>query len=71
MNTTKIISKENRAVVIHVQEAGGEVSVWANLYVNTRGQIDHNRLLDGDITLIRWEGRTIKGAERWAKKVLA
>jgi hypothetical protein len=71
MNTIKIISKENRAVVINIQEAEGKVDVWANLYVNTRGKIDGNRLLDGDITLTRWEGKTLKGAEKWANKVLA
>lgn len=70
MNTTKIVSTENRAVVINVQENDGVVDVWASLYANTRGKIKGNLLLDGDITLTRWEGKTLKGAEKWAKKVL-
>jgi hypothetical protein len=68
----KIIEHENAAVVINVQknDNGGSDYVWANLYVNTRGKVSGNRLLDGVITLRRWDGRTIKGAEKWAKKVL-
>ena len=70
MNTTKIISSGNRAVVINKQETEGEVTVYANLYVNTRGNVEGNRLIDGDITLTRWEGKTMKGAEKFAAKVL-
>lgn len=59
---TKTITNENRAVVINVQGR----SVWANLYVNVR-----NGLQDADITTMRWTGKTLAGAEKWAKKVLA
>lgn len=52
----------NRAVVINVQD--GHVS--ANLYVNAR-----NGLQGADITLQRWVGKTVKGAESWAAKQLA
>jgi hypothetical protein len=65
MTTTKIITKENAAVVINVQETEGEVSVWANMYVNAR-----NGIQNADITLTSWEGKTLKGAEKWAQKVL-
>ena len=71
MNTTLIIEKDNAAVVITAQlEDDGELKVWANLWVNTRGQIKNNCLYDGDITLRRWEGKTVKGAKNWANKVL-
>lgn len=66
MDTQKIISKDNRAVVINVQECEGEVSVWANLYVNARNGIEN-----AEITLTHFDGKTLKGAEKWAKKVLA
>lgn len=59
MRQTKIITNGNSSVVINKQG----LCVWANLYVNTRNGY-------GDITGIRWEGKTIKGAERWAKKQL-
>jgi hypothetical protein len=59
--TTKTIAKGNRAVVITQQDS----HVWANLYVNVRGGIQN-----ADITLTRWEGKTIKGAERWAARKL-
>ena len=38
----------------------------ANLYVNAR-----NGLNGADITMLRWVGKTVKGAEKWAAKVLA
>ena len=59
----KIITQGNRAVVINEQEEG---RVWANLYVNAR-----NGLENADITLLRWTGKTVKGAEKWAAKQLA
>lgn len=58
----KIITQGNRAVVINEQEAG---HVWANLYVNAR-----DGLQNSDITLLRWTGKTVKGAEKWAAKQL-
>jgi hypothetical protein len=51
----------NRAVVINRQGC----SVWANLFVNTGNGLD-----DADITLLRWSGKTIRGAIRWADKQL-
>jgi len=60
-NNQTLIRKGNQGVVINVQGA----SVWANVYVNCR-----NGLQDADITLTRWEGKTYKGAERWALKKL-
>ena len=68
--TTKIITKENAAVVINIQEDEGELQVSARMWVNTRGQVKDNRLYDGDATLTCWEGKTLKGAEKWAQKVL-
>jgi hypothetical protein len=58
---TKTIASGNSAVVINAQ--GG--SVWANLYVNARDGIE-----GADITNLRWTGKTVAGAEKWAKKVL-
>lgn len=58
----RTITKENRAVVINQQ---GDM-VWANLYVNARHGIE-----GADITAIRWRGKTIKAAERWAEMQLA
>jgi len=52
----------SRAVVIN--EQNGRVS--ASLYVNAR-----NGLQGADITLQRWVGKTVKGAESWAAKQLA
>lgn len=68
MTTVKIITKNNSAVVINIQknDNGGSDYVWANLYVNAR-----QGLMNADITLRRWDGRTVKGAEKWAAKVLA
>lgn len=68
--TTKIITKENAAVVINIQETEGELQVQARMWVNTRGQVKDNRLHDGDATLTSWSGKTLKGAEKWANKVL-
>lgn len=56
-----IIKKGNRAVIINNQEG----YVWANLYVNAREGIEK-----ADITLERWTGKTVKGAKRWAERVL-
>jgi hypothetical protein len=60
--TSKTITKGNRAVVINQQDN----RVWANLYVNVR-----NGIHMADITLSRWEGKTMKGAIKWAEKVLS
>jgi len=68
--TTKIIAKENAAVVINIQETEGELQVEARMWVNTRGQVKDNRLFDGDATLTCWNGKTLKAAEKWAHKVL-
>lgn len=59
---TKTVTAGNRAVVINRQGN----SVWANLYVNAR-----NGLQNADITLLRWTGKTMEGAMRWANKQLA
>jgi hypothetical protein len=56
-----ILTHENRAVVINEQDG----LFWANLYVNAR-----NGLANADITLMRWEGKTMNGARRWAEKQL-
>jgi len=56
-----IITKGNRAVVINNQDG----HIWACLYVNAR-----NGIKDADITPLRWTGKTIKGAEKWAAKQL-
>lgn len=58
----KVIESGNKAVVINEQEG----HFWANLYVNTR-----NGLKNADITLLRWSGKTMKGAEKWTSKQLA
>lgn len=60
MKTIKISG--NRAVVINEQNG----QVWANLYVNARNGIEN-----ADITALRWEGKTIKGAQKWADKQLS
>jgi len=57
----QIITKENCAVVINIQSN----AVWADLYVNAR-----NGIQDASITNLRWEGKTVKGAIRWANKQL-
>lgn len=57
----KVIESGNRAVVIN----GEEGSFWANLYVNAR-----NGLQNADITPLRWSGKSLKGAEKWAAKQL-
>ena len=57
-----IITKGNRAVVIN--EKNG--SVVANLYVNVRQGISN-----ADITMVRWSGKTLAAANRWAEKQLS
>lgn len=52
----------SRAVVINEQDG----LVWANLYVNARDGI-----ANASITPLRWSGRTVKGAQRWAFVQLA
>lgn len=59
----KMIEKGNRAVVINQNPDGGKF--LANLYVNTR-----NGLQSADITMQRWSGKTLHGAEKWAEKIL-
>lgn len=61
MRTSETILSGNRAVVINQQDG----SVWANLYVNVRDGIQ-----SADITLLRWTGKTVAGARRWAQKQL-
>ena len=61
-NMQEIITSGNRAVVINVQGS----SIWANLYVNAR-----NGIQSADITLLRWSGKTLAGAKKWAAKQLA
>lgn len=56
-----VIQNGNRAVVINSQPG----HVFANLYVNAR-----NGLQDADITMQRWTGKTVAGAQKWAAKVL-
>jgi hypothetical protein len=58
----KIITKGNQAVVITEQDG----RVRANLYVNAR-----NGIADASITALRWTGKTVTGAEKWAAKQLA
>lgn len=58
---TTLITKDNSAVVINERNGW----VWANLYVNARGGI-----ANADITLIKWSGKTMKGAIAWARKQL-
>lgn len=60
----EIITKENRAVIINQNADGG--TVWANVYVNVRNGIEF-----ADITNVRWKGKTIAAARRWAEKQLA
>ncbi len=57
-----IITSGSRAVVIN-QNNG---MVWANLYVNAS-----NGIQSADITGLRFEGKTVKAAEKWAAKQLA
>lgn len=54
-----IITSGNRAVVINQQGA----QVWASLYVNARDGIQ-----SATITSLRWTGKTLAGAQRWAAK---
>lgn len=62
----QIIAKNNWAIVINSREyPNGTTQVWANAYVNARNGIE-----SATITGIRWEGKTIAGAVRWANKQL-
>jgi len=59
---TILTNGSSRAVVINEQDG----LVWANLYVNARDGI-----ANASITPLRWSGRTMKGAKRWAETLLA
>ena len=61
---TLIQYKGNRAVVINAHTHDG--AYWACLYVNARNGISH-----ADITPLRWKGKTLAGARKWAAKQLA
>lgn len=56
------ITNGNRAVVINEQDG----LVWASLYVNAR-----NGLAGASITSLRWSGKSVAGAQRWAAKQVA
>jgi len=58
---TTIKTNGSRAVVINEQNG----HVWANIYVNAR-----NGMANADITALRWSGKTMAGALRWAAKQL-
>lgn len=60
MQTVK--TNGSRAVVINEQQG----YFWANLYVNAAQGI-----AGADITALRWSGKTMAGALRWAAKQLA
>ena len=62
VSQTILTNGGSRAVVINEQDG----LVWANLYVNARGGI-----ANASITPLRWSGRTMKGAKRWAETLLA
>lgn len=57
-----IVTKGNAAVVI-VDNGNGHI--FACLYVNAR-----NGLADATITTQSWTGKTMRGAERWAQRML-
>jgi hypothetical protein len=59
---TMILTNGSRAVVITQQGA----TVWANLYVNARHGVEHATIMPS-----RWEGKTMKGAQKWATERLA
>lgn len=59
--STETITHENCAVIITDQQG----SVFANFYVNAR-----HGMADADITALRWTGRTVAGARRWAHRQL-
>lgn len=61
MSSQEIITSGNQAVIINNQNG----HVWANLYVNARDGIEN-----ADITLLRWTGKTMAGARRWAARML-
>lgn len=52
----------SRAVVITLQD---KKTAWANLYVNAKDGISN-----ATITTSRWQGKTEKGAKKWAAKKL-
>lgn len=58
-----IITKGNQAVIVRNQDG----HFMANLYVNVRSA----DRADWDITHLRWSGKTMKGAEKWAARQLA
>lgn len=60
--TQTVITEGNRAVVITVQGR----QIFASLYVNAKNGLAH-----ADITTLRWVGKTMEGAKRWASKVMA
>ena len=62
MNRETIVTKGSRIVVINQQDG----HMWANLYVNGQKGLQH-----ATITPSRWTGKTVKGAQRWADKVMA
>lgn len=55
------ISRGNRKVIA-ITISGG---FYATLWVNTRHGMD-----DATCTATRWEGKTLKGLQKWADKVL-
>ncbi len=57
-----ILTNGSRAVVINEQDG----YFWANLYVGARNGLD-----GASITPSRWTGKTLKGAQKWAAKMLA
>ena len=65
-NATFLING-NQAAIINQDDD----KVWVNIYVNVRGAKNAKEAaLIGDITGLRWKGRRIKSAEKWAKNVL-
>lgn len=61
----KIIIKGSKAVVISANEETGPF--WATVWVNARHGIQDADIVAG----IRWRGKTLKGAEKWAAKQFA
>jgi len=59
----KEITKGNRTVIIDNKSTDN--SYTAVLFVNTR-----NGMKDAQATSTRWNGKTLKGAEKFANKVL-
>jgi len=58
--------KNKKAVIINEQDG----IVWANLYVNVKTEKDTYRIIESDITLEGWKGKTVAGAKKWATKKL-